>query len=666
MKKQSLIFLLCLLWALPVRAQTGVSEYTWYAGDLALVYPSNWETPVEDEQDGQYYLHMAQTLTASPEVRPPGIPFITLAVIPDAPDDLSALLHEALTQLDLRVRGRFPAYLGDTPGIMLTAERSDGVLFGEGYAVPLPDEGALLLYGRALADQRDAFSAQLAMVAESIVYGANFTAKFPAYGIVWHSERTRADGDEAFLDIVDMSAGLRDDLYVLDSGLGVLRLDAATGIVLAQFPFADAEWQPSSLAVSPLDGRVFVTDMLCACVRVLNRDGRWTFGLGGFGPEAPRSATTAGGALYFTDQTRDGVIVRAFDGAALVNIGMDETVSTQPLLVADRFDQLLALADDGQVWLLQDGTFVLLYDLPSALPVVEDAVIDANNSLVLLTQDGSIVVFDPQNDTVETIWSVESGEIVPVYPQAVSVDLRGTVYWADADGSFGAVTALSARVGRGRMGERHLTPNLPVVGMLDANQPRQFWTFDGFKGQQITLTALDLNQTETFDLALRLLGPDGSEEAFNDNDETRGTLDSQISDHLLQQDGRYMVVVERVAGEGEYTLGLVLPRLVDVPVELLRGELFAAAPAQRWAFAGRAGQRLTITLSAVSGDLDPLLRLRDASGAVIAENDDADDPALGRDSQLVDVRLPAGGTYVIEAASYSGAGRYLLEIIPAS
>lgn len=73
------------------------------------------------------------------------------------------------------------------------------------------------------------------------------------------------------------------------------------------------------------------------------------------------------------------------------------------------------------------------------------------------------------------------------------------------------------------------------------------------------------------------------------------------------------------------------------------GQLF-----QQYRFSGQAGDRITITMDVVAGDLDPLLLLGDAELNLIAEDDDG---GGGFNARLV-VVLPADGEYVIEATRY--------------
>lgn len=67
--------------------------------------------------------------------------------------------------------------------------------------------------------------------------------------------------------------------------------------------------------------------------------------------------------------------------------------------------------------------------------------------------------------------------------------------------------------------------------------------------------------------------------------------------------------------------------------------------AHNWSFQGTSGQ--TVTISAVAqGDTDPRVKLLDANGNIIAEDDDSGGGTGGRDAFLT-ATLPADGTYYI-------------------
>ncbi len=78
-------------------------------------------------------------------------------------------------------------------------------------------------------------------------------------------------------------------------------------------------------------------------------------------------------------------------------------------------------------------------------------------------------------------------------------------------------------------------------------------------------------------------------------------------------------------------------------------------------FAGEAGQVVSIQMQRVTADLDPVLQFTDATGRVLAENDDAS--LAQRDSFIRSVTIPADGTYRIIANRFgSNSGAYTLTL----
>ncbi len=69
---------------------------------------------------------------------------------------------------------------------------------------------------------------------------------------------------------------------------------------------------------------------------------------------------------------------------------------------------------------------------------------------------------------------------------------------------------------------------------------------------------------------------------------------------------------------------------------------------QQYSFEGRVGDRVVISMDALSGNLDPLLLLGDADLNLIAEDDDGGEGFNAR----LEVTLPADGAYIIEATRY--------------
>src|SRR5690606_19347574 len=118
----------------------------------------------------------------------------------------------------------------------------DGQLFGVARVAPLGSSDVLLVTGRSVAAQQDEFAAIFEIVAssartrgaaETITDGAEETT---GYGIRWHTQRTGADGETGFLNLVGLAYGPDDRLYTYEPDLGVIQLDAAAGRVLSITP----------------------------------------------------------------------------------------------------------------------------------------------------------------------------------------------------------------------------------------------------------------------------------------------------------------------------------------------------------------------------------------------------------------------------------------------
>lgn len=102
----------------------------------------------------------------------------------------------------------------------------------------------------------------------------------------------------------------------------------------------------------------------------------------------------------------------------------------------------------------------------------------------------------------------------------------------------------------------------------------------------------------------------------------------------------------------DVTMVAVPPPMLPVTLNSeTRGEITAETGSVRYTFDARAGTLVTIRMAADPGvDLDPLLILRDPTGALLVENDDT---ARGdKNSVLEYVELPVDGAYVIEATRF--------------
>ncbi len=663
MKRLILIFALLAV-VFPAEAQ---ADYIWEAGNLSLAYPIGWNEPLPDPDTTTLYL--AQTLVDAPDMRPPGIPIITLKILPSTSADLEALLTEELRTLGIDLlEAPISATLLEAEGVALTGVNADGSLFGIGQAAPISDTEVLLVVGRALDVQRDVFTPTFDALITSLTTDRTAAVQTPTYGVVWHTMRTQADGEDGFLNFVGL-AYTANQLYTYERDLGLVEVDAATGTILSLTPNADIT-EPVDLAVDTA-GTVYVADTACTCLFVRDTEGAWReTPITGFGDGAPQSiATASDGRLYATNVTTDNTLSVSvyLDGSFERSISLDAGLFQQPFLTTTPDGRVLILTQYGEIFEVTGSAFLSLGSLPEA---ITDFAVDAANNVILTTADFGLIAYNADGEEIERL-----GRIVPnfplagefVSPVAVTAGTDGALYIADSDGTFGAITAMSTQVTPDRVGSTDLTLGLAVQGLLDENTTQQTWTYTGAPEQRLTISALDTS--DQLNLALRLIAPDGSEIAYNDDqtsDDLPGITDAQILDHPLSVAGTYIVVVERVDGSGAYRLGISTTQSFTLGtdgVTMLDGEITDVFPVQRWQFEGQAGQTFTITMQTSSDSLDPALRLIAPDGSEIDSNDDADDPILGTNAQIFGAQLPASGLYTIEARRFEGEGRYELVIV---
>ncbi len=657
----ALALFLAALWPVLLHAQENtLTPYFWESGDFDLAYPAGWNEPLPIEVDGVLRLQLAQILVDAPDVRPPGVSIITITLLNDlAPDtDILTLLADELSNIEITAypENVTETMLAGTDAFELTGSSSDDLLTGIGRVALISDTSALIVTGRVISEQADNFFEIYNQVAESIATPDIETpTESETYGVVWQTMRTVSDGDDAFLNLIGLAYN-EDRLYTIEHDLGIIQVDTATGEILEIQPIPDIS-DPVDIAVDN-SGNIYIADIACGCVFVRTEEGDESQ-IEGFSDGAPSSIfATADGRLYATNvENDDTVSVRVFRDGALENtIRLSNSLFIQPILSVDSLRRVIALTQYGEIIGLADGTATPLYTLGAMSDSLTDIAVDSNNHFVITTSDQGISILDSSGEEVN-----RPGRIVPnfplpgemVSPMGTVVGADGTLYFVDSDGSFGAITAMRSGVPSDRIGASELQLNKTVQGRFNDQTAQQTWTYAGKADQRITISATDVS--DSLILALRLIAPDGSEVVYSEQ---------EIVDQLLEADGTYLMIVERLDGAGAYQLGVSETHAVDFDangVARLEGTLNDIFSIERWGFEGQAGQSFTLTMQA--DELDPILRLVDANGVVLDENDDTGDPALGSAAQLVNAQLPENGRYVIEATSFEGEGRYELVIV---
>lgn len=249
----------------------------------------------------------------------------------------------------------------------------------------------------------------------------------------------------------------------------------------------------------------------------------------------------------------------------------------------------------------------------------------------------------------------------------------------DSAGSF--VLSIEEAANSG-MGSSRLAP-LPLrygetrSGALSHAQYERFYSFSATAGDLITLS---MERGASGDLDSYLILADAAFTPIQEDDDGGAEFqDSLISDYRIPADGVYHVIATRFDGGrgatgGEYRLRLELvdDPAVEAPSDAVRlaygssvtGKISADNEDDLYAFYGRRGEVVTISMTRVDGNLDTFLELLNAAQETVTRNDDT----AGNQNSLIDnFTIPATGMYTIRARRYAGtdgdpntAGTYVL------
>jgi hypothetical protein len=181
-------------------------------------------------------------------------------------------------------------------------------------------------------------------------------------------------------------------------------------------------------------------------------------------------------------------------------------------------------------------------------------------------------------------------------------------------------------------------------------------------GERLTITARSLADAP-IDVTLELL-LDEQRLAYNDDHgpalDNLAPLDSAIVDFVLPAAGTYTLRLHSFNGaqSGDIEILVQSSPLVppcDIPLHSVM--LTANRTVACW-LELEADTTLTLSARDVSGTLDPVLRLLDADGNMLAYNDDhgsADLTLNTLDSKIADYVVPADGMYMIEVRDFGSA-----------
>jgi hypothetical protein len=215
-----------------------------------------------------------------------------------------------------------------------------------------------------------------------------------------------------------------------------------------------------------------------------------------------------------------------------------------------------------------------------------------------------------------------------------------------------------------------ITPEMPVTVTLTAGAGPVDLRYTSSGTEVITVTARSLAD-EAIDVTLEVLR-DEQRVAFNDDhfalSDALADQDAALADLVLAPAGAYTIRVHSFSGAQSGDIEVTLEsRPISVPCDQSPQivELAAHSPFS-CSLSLQVGQIVTLTARDTSGPLDPVLRLYDADGRLLAFNDDhaGFDLSLNvLDAQVAAFELPASCACVVQVSDFAGsAGRLELTI----
>ncbi len=201
-----------------------------------------------------------------------------------------------------------------------------------------------------------------------------------------------------------------------------------------------------------------------------------------------------------------------------------------------------------------------------------------------------------------------------------------------------------------------------VLGTISEDTFLVEYTFEARAGDVVTigLTAI----SGDLDTLLTLYDSNGNELTSNDDVEM-GNTNSRIEAYEFVDGGTYTIQATRLSERfgnttGDFNLSLEQVRGVETltdPVaisygETVQGRIEGDVYVLEYTFEGQVDDVIGVRMNVISGDLDPLLYLRDSGGNILTENNDDPDGGETLDSYIGNFALPANGTYTLVATRF--------------
>jgi hypothetical protein len=201
-----------------------------------------------------------------------------------------------------------------------------------------------------------------------------------------------------------------------------------------------------------------------------------------------------------------------------------------------------------------------------------------------------------------------------------------------------------------------------VTGNINNLTPRAIYTFDGLRGEVISISL----RVTSGDLDPVLMLIDAQGEIVVTLDDSQGTRAPLLPAMRIPDSERYSVIVGRFGYEFGTTSGNYELEMQRVGVSSASGTMLRYGdqiinsindmnPQLYYSFRANQGDIVDVRMRRVSGDLDAYLQVVNSNAVVLADNDDTPGQTMPFDAQVTGLVIEETGTYVIIASRYGQA-----------
>ncbi len=286
---------------------------------------------------------------------------------------------------------------------------------------------------------------------------------------------------------------------------------------------------------------------------------------------------------------------------------------------------------------------------------------DLDPALMIVNSQSLIVA--ENDDSARSLDAAINGYIVREDGVYVIIASRFGEAAGRSKGAFVLTLGSGAESGLGKSIDFALPilPGVPVQGEITQSRDSLYYSFEGKRDDVISVRMS--RTTGALDSFLVLLDPARRE--ITSDDDSGGGQNAAITGYALPLDGTYTIIAtrfDRAQGDtvGPFTLQLETSGNAYANVQgdvtrleygsIVQGTITSTTPQVVYAFVGRKGDALTVTMDRVSGNLDARVVILDLNQRQLASDDDGGD---GQNARLT-FTIPSTGVYYLAATRFSG------------